>query len=311
MSDGRNERHRVNFSRPSDADGPIATLAGRQGGHVTREQLRALGLSPRAIQHRRVRGLLIPVHRGVYAVGRLPTSPHDRAHGALLAIGEQSALAGASAMALYGLRRRWPEPLELVSTTDRRLPTLTIRQSKTLLRRDVVLREGLRVTSPARTLLDVVPRLDERRVTRAINELRMEQGLTLETMEDVVARNPRHPGVKGLRVHLARGQAEPTRSQLEDAFLELVRCYELPTPQVNVHVAGFRVDALFPDHGVIVELDGWATHGTRQAFKRDRRQDAEILAATGIPTIRLSYEDTTEHARDAAERLAAILNARG
>ena len=73
-----------------------------------------------------------------------------------------------------------------------------------------------------------------------------------------------------------------------------------------MHVHGYRVDAYFPDHHLIVELDGWATHRTRQAFERDRRQDADILAATGIPTVRLSYEDSTSpaHVGTTVERLA-------
>ncbi len=86
--------------------------------------------------------------------------------------------------------------------------------------------------------------------------------------------------------------------------MDLVIKYKLPTPQVNVHVGTYRVDAYYPAHQLIVELDGWLSHQTRQAFVRDRRQDAQILAETGIRTIRLPYEDTTWHAR----RTAAMLN---
>lgn len=171
-----------------------------------------------------------------------------------------------------------------------------------------MIREGLRVTSPARTLLDIVPRLDDRSLTRALNELRMDHRLSVLSIEDIVERNPRHPGTRRLRAQIADAQSEPTRSQLEDAFLELVRGYELPPPQINVRIAGHRVDAFFPEHRLIVELDGWATHGTRHAFGRARRQDAELLAATGIPTMRLSHEDMTKRARQTAVRLATIVS---
>lgn len=310
MSGGRNAEL-FGISSTAQPDERIAAVAGRQGGHVTRPQLIELGLGKPAIEYRLRVGRLIPVHRGVYAVGHVPANELDRAHGALLAAGENSALAGDSAMALYGISEDWPDPIELLATTDRRPPTLNVHRCRTLLRRDIVIRQGLRVTSPARTLLDIAPRLHERRLIRAINQLRMDHSLTVEAIADVVARNPRHPGTKRLRVELARAQSEPTRSQLEETFLELLRVHGLPTPLVNVQVAGYRVDALFPEHRLIVELDGWATHGTRHAFRRDRRQDAEILAATGIPTIRLSYEDTTAHARETAERLLSILSSRG
>jgi very-short-patch-repair endonuclease len=81
-------------------------------------------------------------------------------------------------------------------------------------------------------------------------------------------------------------------------------------PQVNVHICGHRVDAYFPRQKLIVELDGWATHRFRTAFLDDRRNDVEILAATGILTVRLVYEDTLYRGDITAARLAAILKSR-
>jgi very-short-patch-repair endonuclease len=81
-------------------------------------------------------------------------------------------------------------------------------------------------------------------------------------------------------------------------------------PQVNVHICGHRVDAYFPLPGLIIELDGWASHRFHSAFVDDRRKDVEILAATGIPTVRLVYEDTLYHGDITAARLAAILTRR-
>ena len=69
-----------------------------------------------------------------------------------------------------------------------------------------------------------------------------------------------------LRPLLEIAQPEPTRSELEDAFLKLIRRNRLPVPQMNVHVWGHRVDAYFPQHRLIVELDGWETHRIRAAF---------------------------------------------
>jgi len=119
-----------------------------------------------------------------------------------------------------------------------------------------------------------------------------------------------HRGGSLIRPLLETSQREPTRSELEDAFLSLIRRHNLPIPRINIHVAGYRVDAVFPDHRLVIELDGWATHKTRQAFARDRRQDADILAATGMPTVRLVYEDTAARHDATARRLAAILGSR-
>ncbi len=288
-------------------DQRITSVALRQGGHITRSQLLGVGLTHRQVEYRISIGRLIKVHRGVYAVGVLPSNSIDRAMGALLAAGPRSALARWSAAAYWGVARDWPATVELLSSADRRHASIRIEQCGQLRRKDVRTIDGLRVTSPARTLLDVAPKMTSKRLTRAINDLRHDRKLALGELEDIVARNPRHPGCKPLRSVLEISQREPTRSELEDAFLELLRKHHLPTPQVNVEVAGYVVDAYFPEHQLIVELDGWLTHQTKQAFTRDRRQDAEILGRTGISTIRLTYQQTTRTGTRTARDLAAIL----
>jgi very-short-patch-repair endonuclease len=293
----------------ADLSSNVHRFAERQGGHVTREQLLTV-CHARTIARWVARGWLIRVYSGVYAVGHVPTNPIDRGHSALLAGGERSALAGASALVLWGVWKRWPQCPEIVIAGDRRPSGLTVRQSRTLLTRDITIVQGLRVTSTARTLLDMAPRMTAKQLTRAVNDLRLRGVLTVSALTDMVARNPRYAGAPLLRPLIETAQQEPTRSVLEDAFLKLVRRFDLPVPQINVHVAGYRVDALYAEHRLVVELDGWATHKTREAFAQDRRQDADILAATGMPTVRLPYEDTTRRPAETAERVRRILAAR-
>jgi very-short-patch-repair endonuclease len=288
----------------------VHRFAERQGGHITREQLDASGLAARTVADWVASGHLIRVYRGVYAVGHLQRNPINAAHAALLAGGDRSALAGAVGMVLWSQWRRWPHPLEIVIAGNRRPSGLVVHQSKTLLRRDITLVDGLRVTSPARTLLDMAPRLNERQLTRAVNDLRLQKVLTIEALADVVARNPRYAGAPLLRPLIETAQPEPTRSDLEDAFLNLVRDYDLPMPEVNVPVAGYRVDALYRDYNLVIELDGWEFHKTKHAFERDRRQDADVLAATGLPTVRLPYDDTRKRAAETARRLRHLFEVR-
>ena len=253
-------------------------------------------------------GRLIRVHRGVYAVGYVRRNPIEAAHAALLAGGERSALAGASALVLWGIWRRWPRPLEIVVAGDRRPSRLIVHHSMTLTRGDIAVEQGLRVTSPARTLLDTAPRLTAKQLARAVNDLRLRDLLTLDQLRDICARNPTNRGATLLRPHLELAQDEPTRSVLEDVFLPLLRRHGLPVPEINVLVGDHRVDAYFPDQRLVVELDGWSTHGrTKHAFTSDRRQDAEILLSTGIPTVRIPHDDVND---DSIERLVALLEQR-
>jgi hypothetical protein len=59
--------------------------------------------------------------------------------------------------------------LELVLVGDRRPPGLIVHRSPTLVRRDITIVQGLRVTRPARTMLDNAARLNAKQLTRAIN----------------------------------------------------------------------------------------------------------------------------------------------
>ena len=70
-----------------------------------------------------------------------------------------------------------------------------------------------------------------------------------------------------------------TRSDAEERFLALCREQRLPDPEINVHLEGYEVDFLWRGHGVVVEVDGFAAHGTRAAFERDRTRDSELIAA--------------------------------
>lgn len=294
----------------SDLRHNIPYFAERQGGHITRAQLRECGVSNATVARWIQNGRLIPVYRGVYAVGHRSRNPIERAHAELLVGGDRAALSAAAALVLWGIWKRWPQQPEIVVPEDRRPSGLVTHRSVTLRRRDVSVVQGLRVTSAARTLLDAAPRLTEKQLTRAVNDLRLRRLLALDALIDVTHRNPTHRGVTLLRPLLEAAQPEPTRSELEDAFLKLMRRNRLPTPLTNVLVYGHRVDAYFPQHRLIVELDGWETHRMHTAFVDDRRRDAEILAATGIPTIRFVYDDTVYRGDEMVARLRTILKAR-
>ena len=83
-----------------------------------------------------------------------------------------------------------------------------------------------------------------------------------------------------------------TRSALEQRFVALCRTSSLPMPALNVSVAGFVVDALWPSERLVVELDGFAFHRTRQAFERDRARDAALQLA-GYRVLRLTFRRVT------------------
>jgi hypothetical protein len=285
----------------------IAALARRQRGYVTRRQLLEIGLGAEAIKHRIRSGRLIPVYAGVYAVGHLPALPQDRARGALLACGSNSVLSHGSAATLYGIYRRWDLPFEVTVLTARRRAGIRTHRA-TLARRDVSIQEGIRVTSPARTLLDMAPRLTDKQLRRAFNKLRLSRYLTEDQLRDVLERFPRHPGARRLGA-LAGIRRGVTRSGLEDKFADFCERHGLPEPRLNVRIGGREVDAFFEHERLIVEVDGYDVHSGRVSFEDDRDRDASMLVH-GLPTVRVTEERIDNLPHREAERLHRILERR-
>jgi very-short-patch-repair endonuclease len=253
-------------------------------------------------------GRLIRVYAGVYAVGHIPTLAEDRAVGALLACGPEAVLSHGSAATLWGTFRHWRMPFEVTAPGLHRRRDIRIHRGK-LERRDIRKDMGIRVTSPARTVLDVAPRITDKALRRAVNDLRRPGYLHVSELEDVIERFPRHPGAGRLRPFVDGPGDRPTRSDLEDRFLAFTQRFGFPRPQVNVWVAGREVDAWFPEERLIVELDSWGFHGDRHSFEGDRDKDATALAL-GIGTCRFTDRRLTERPEEEAERLWAILRAR-
>jgi len=290
-------------------DRSIAAVAGLQHENITRRQLLRIGLTPEAIRHRVRTGRLFLVHPSVFSVGRPPKTPLERAAAAVLACGPGAALSHGSAMSLWGLDKRWHTPFEVVVPGDRRPAGITVHHGTTVAHRDLTTQLGIRVTTLARTLLDQTRKLSEQRLTRAVNDALHSRFMRPWELDDIVARNPLHPGARRLAPFVTTTRRGLTRSELEDRFLAFCRRYGLPEPLTNVRIGGYVADAYFPEQRLIVEIDSFEFHGDRQAFERDRNRDADTLLL-GIATVRVTDERMTADPETEAARLRAILASR-
>jgi very-short-patch-repair endonuclease len=266
----------------------IQIAAARQHGHITRGQLRALGMNDMVIGRWRRAGRLIRVHAGVYAVGYRRVEPIALAMAAVLACGEGALLSHDSAAALYGWRR-WPRRPEVVSTRDRQRPGIHTHRARSLPRAERTWQLGVAVTSPERTIRDLERRLTRRQFTAIVQSARVQRRID----DTAVTR-------------LLGYGLQPTRSEFERAFLRFCRRFGLPRPLTLAFVHGHEVDALFADHGLIVELDGWDYHADRVAFANDRERDAFMLDH-GLVTVRITWERLHEAGEREAGRLHRIL----
>ncbi len=230
-------------------------------------------------------------------MGHRPPSPLATAIAAVLACGADAALSHQSAAALWRILPRWQLPIHVTAPRERRHPGIHVHRSSAA---DATSHYGIRVTTPARTLLDLADVLDDRALTRAVNEA---QVLRLVTPAELTALVTSHPGRRTSHLKLERGA---TRSHLEDDFVRFRKRHRLPTPELNQRIAGHEVDAIFRAQSLVIELDSRQFHTTPKAFEQDRDRDADLLNA-GFSTLRITDTRLKQHAKKEARRLRAIL----
>jgi hypothetical protein len=275
-------------------DRALAELAAVQHGVVGREQLLALGFDRNAIRRRLQSGRLHRLYRGVYAVGHMVLSRNGAYLAAVLACGPQAVLSHRSAAALWGLRLSDAPRIDVtVPRTSGVRTTHAMVVHRPLLTPDPMTHDGIPVTTPGRTLADLALALPRRQLEKAV-EAAERLRLHVDVDDD-------HPGARRLRDVLGSDIAF-TRSELEDAFLELCDRHGIPRPLVNSIQEGIEVDFCWPEARLIVETDGHAHHGTRAAFERDRARDA-LLTALGWRVMRF----TARQVRRGPSRVAALV----
>lgn len=278
---------------------PLAVAAGiaaPQHGVVARRQLLRAGLSRDAVDHMMGDGRLLPLHRGVYAVGHRPVGPRSREMAVVLLAGPSGALGHESSAALWIMTRPWHGPVKAIGPKSRSGPDFVIHRTRDLPRSDVTRHFGIPVTTPARTLLDLSGSLPLDALDAALAEALVRR---LVRLEDLQAR-----ATGDLRRLLAT--AAPTRSHLERRFRALLREHGLPQPVSNGIIEGYEVDIHWPEHRVIAELDGYEFHVHRRAFETDRLRD-QVLMAAGWRTVRVTDRQVTEARAATAERFSRLL----
>jgi predicted transcriptional regulator of viral defense system len=281
-------------------DRALAELAGRQHGVVAWRQLARIGMTGTMGHDRVRRGLLVRLHRGVYAVGHRQLRREGWWMAAVLAAGEGAVLSHRDAAALHGMLRPGSHVRTEVTTTGRATTGATIRiyRTRSLEVEDVTTVDGIPATSLARTLVDLAGTVPKDRLRKAINEAERLDLLDARALERTLARTAgrRGSGHHKLREtlkQLATTGVDFTRSELEDRFLSLVvKPHGLPRPTMNGGVEGMEIDALWREHRVAVEVDGWGSHSTRRAFQEDRERDVRLQVA-GYRVLRFTHRDVT------------------
>jgi very-short-patch-repair endonuclease len=174
---------------------------------------------------------------------------------------------------------------------------------------EVTVHRGIPTTTVPRTLLDLATVLNPTQLARAVNEAEVQRLTDPLSLNALLERYPRRPGVPALRALLGQ-RATVTRSELEKRFREFLIKAGLPLPETNAHIqvegVWYEVDCLWREHGLVVELDGREVHGTGSAFETDRARD-RILQAAGYRVIRITWQQLHESPAAVAADVRALL----
>jgi very-short-patch-repair endonuclease len=293
-------------------DPVIGAIAARQHGAVARRQLLDAGVSARMIEERIRSGLLIPVHRGVYLLAHGPRSPLAFEAAAVLACGPQALLSHRTAGARWALLTEAPESIELtVVGRNRTAPNgLVVRSISALADSELRRHEGIPITSPSLTLLDLAGTLGRHDLSGALNEARVQRLVTDDDLRASLAAHPNRRGASALRclVDEERGP-RITRSEAERRALDVMRAHGIEPDASDVAIGPYRVDFLFERERLAVEVDGYRYHGTPKRFVADRRR-TNYLASKGIQLFPLTWVDLHQGAKEAMALLQATLSER-
>ncbi len=261
----------------------------RQRGRITWAQLKALGAADGTIGTWIKAGYLTRVLPKVYAVGHTAPSREADLWAAVLYAGPGAMLSHASAAHHRGLIIHPPKLIH-VST-----PREKVRSIRGLIQvhgeRDLTRskHQGIPTTTNEQTALDLAATEDIKLVRRALAVLDYRKELDVKALEAIGGKGRR--GTRALNAALQTHQPELayTNGKLEEAFLYLCERFDLQVPKFNAMVHGEQVDAYWPEHGLVVEVDGLDNHSSPAQIRTDRRKDLK-LRAHGLRVVRYDWD---------------------
>jgi very-short-patch-repair endonuclease len=289
----------------------MATLAARQYGIVTRDQLVELGYTNRMIDHYLQTGRLQIWHRNVLAVGHGGLSPHGLCQAAVMFRGEGALISHQSAVWLWGLEKRLDIPVNVsVRWRGHSQEAIGLHHCPALRDEDFTTTERLPVTAVPRTLLDYASTAKTYRLEGALDRADRMDLLDPAAIDRITDEVSGHRGCRPLQEALTIYRENGfTRSGGEKRLLVALEDAGIRRPRVNNFVEGYELDFFWEEERFAVELDSWEHHRSRRSFEEDRKRQEELSMA-GIESIRITGTRLKHEPDRVARRIAEHLDRR-
>lgn len=299
-------------------DGAVVALAMGQHGAFRVEQAAALG-ADLDLRKRRLRsGTWRRLSPRVLALVGQPPTWRQQVMAAVLDAGPSAVASHRTAAVLHGIPgflERTPE-VSVPRRSDHRTRLGALHETFWLPPHHTTVVDGIPTTSLARTIFDLAghPRVNDRRVERALDTSLARLGLRMPTVQEVLAAVGRRgkPGTALMR-ELVGKRTEgyvPPESELEALLMAVIDAHGLEQPerQVNVgdHVWLGRVDFLYRKPKVILEADGRAYHQALLDAEADAARRARY-EADGWVVIVVTWRQLVQEPELVARRIRAAL----
>lgn len=277
----------------------VASIAARQHGIVSRDQLREVGLTEAAIEQGIATGRLYPLFRSTFAVGHPRRDRSSRLLAATLACGKGTVVSHGSAAALLGLWQFWPAEIEVIAPVEagRKIRGIRRRFVPPPLPEQITSKVGIPCTTPSRTIVDVAGLAGEKLLAGTVEQAAVLRVLNVSEIDEILLESRRRGTKKLQRVLEPWRRYSPrvrVRSRMEAKMLPLLTHHDLPIPQCNkkLKIDGeiFEVDFLWREQRVVVETDGGRYHDNPVAQARDGHRN-RALAQAGYRVPRIGWDE--------------------
>jgi very-short-patch-repair endonuclease len=238
--------------------------------------------------------LLVSLMPGVYCLPEVQDAPWVRLKAVALWAGPDAIFTGVAAAKLIFWESCQLDQITLTVPGRRARSRNGIAVERRHIAREfTVLRRGLTATSPALTAVDLAASQLGGDVIDSVLRLRL---ASLDDMWAAWRAHPHRPGnnVRAQLLHDSRDLPWSTAERLQHRLLRAARISGWKANQwVYCSDGGYCVDVLFKHRRVILEIDGWESHGTRLAFEQDRRRRNQLVLA-GYLVLNFTYRQLVD-----------------